>query len=183
MPGPSSDAPLPLMSDDPKQNVAEPIQAEPFNFTKYTGWSSAAGAFAVGLYALLKTLINEAPDPLVALGLLLTVGFFLLAAAIAAGADVLARAYVTARTAPDPKDDTKVLPASLVLAQAIEKQGEEAKIVAMPRIKGVKIQGEPATLLALKIAGKTTEFQVLREGQDEPQWVAPVAVEFLKKKR
>jgi hypothetical protein len=166
------------MADEPKKNVAEPVQAEPFNFTKYTGWSSAAGAFGVGLYALLKTVIDEAPDPLIGLGLLLTIGFFLLAAAIAGGADVLARAYVTARTAPDPKDDTKVRPASLVLAQAMEKRSEEAKIVAMPRIKGVKVQGEHATLLALKIAGETVEFQVLREGQDEPQWVAPVAVDF-----
>jgi hypothetical protein len=165
-------------AEETKQNVAEPVQAEPFNFTKYTGWSSAAGAFAVGLYAALKPVIDEAPDPLIGLGLLLTVGFFLLAAAIAASADVLARAYVTARTTPDPKDDTKVLPASLVLAQAMEKRGEEAKIVAMPRIKGVRVQGEPATLLALKIAGEKTEFQVLRDGQTEPQWVSPVAVEF-----
>ena len=166
------------MGDEPKQNIAEPIQAEPFNFTKFTGWSSAAGTFAVSLYALLKTLIDKAPDPLIGLGLLLTVGFFLLAAAIAAGADVLARAYVTARTTPDSKDDTKVLPASLVLAQAMEKRSEEAKIVAMPLIKGVKVQGEAATLLALKTVGEKVELQVLRSGQTELQWVAPVAVEF-----
>lgn len=165
-----------------QQNVAEPVQAEPFNFTKFTGWSSAAGTFGVGLYALLKTLIDEAPDPLIGLGLLLAVGFFLLAAAIASGADVLARAYVTARTTPDPKDDTKVLPAALALAQAMEKRGEEARIVGMPRIKGVKVQGASATLLALKLTGEKTEFQVLRDGQTEPQWVSPVAVEFPKPK-
>jgi hypothetical protein len=166
------------MPEEPKQNVAEPVQAEPFNFTKYTGWSSAAGAFATGLYALLKTILDQAPDPLIGLGLFLAAGFFLLAAAIAAGADVLARAYVTARTVADPKDDTKILPASLVLAQAMEKRGDEDKIVAMPRMKGVKVRGEPATLLALKSAGEKTEFQVLRNGQDNPEWVAPVAVEL-----
>ena len=164
------------------QNVTEPVQAEPFDLTKYTRWSAAAGTFGVGIYAGLKTVIDEAPDPLIGLGLLLTVGFFLLAAAIAGSADVLARAYVTAQTTPDPKDDAKVLPASLVLAQAMEKRGEEAKIVAMPRIKGVKVQGEPATLLALKIAGEKSEFQVLRTGQAEPQWIAPVAVVFPKRK-
>jgi hypothetical protein len=168
-------------ADEAKQNVAEPVQAEPFNFTKYTGWSSAAGAFGVGLYAALKTVIDEAPDPLIGLGLLITVGLFLLAAAIASGADVLARAYITARTTPDPKDDTKVLPASLVLAQAMEKRSGEPNIVAMPRIKGAKVKGEPATLLALKFTGEKTEFQVLRDGQD-PEWVPPVAVEFPKRK-
>jgi hypothetical protein len=94
---------------------------------------------------------------------------------------VLARAYITARTTPDPKDDTKVLPASLLLAQAMEKRSGEPKIVAMPRIKGFKVKGEPVTLLALKIEGEQTEFQVLRDGQ-EPEWVTPVAVEFPKKK-
>jgi hypothetical protein len=166
------------MNGETKQNVAEPVQAEPFNFTKYTGWTSAAGAFGTGLYALLKTVLDQAPDPLVSLGLFLAVGFFLLAAAIAAGADVLARAYVTARTTPDPNDATKVLPASLVLAQAMEKHGKEDKIVAMPRIKGIKVKGEPAALLALKIAAEKTEFQVLRNGQDSPEWVEPVAVDF-----
>lgn len=170
------------MDSEPKQNVGEPVQAEPFNFTKYTSWSSAAGAFATGLYALVKTVFDQAPDPLIGLGLFLAVGFFLLAASIAAGADVLARAYVTARTTPDPKDETKVLPASLVLAQAMEKHAEEDKIVAMPRIKGVKVKGEPATVLALKLAGEKTEFQVLRNGQDDPEWVAPVAVDFPTKK-
>lgn len=166
------------MAGKPKKNVAEPVQAEPFNFTKYTGWGSAAGAFGVGLYALLKTTIDKAPDPLIGLGLLLTVGFFLLAAAIASGADVLARAYVTARTAPDPADDTKVLPAALVLAQAMEKRGEEAKIVGAPRIKGVKVKGQPAVLLALKVSGEKTEFQVLRTGENDPEWVEPVAVDL-----
>jgi len=166
----------------PNQNIVEPIQAEPLDFTKYTGWSAAAGTAGVGIYAGLKTVIDQAPDPLIGLGLFLTVGFFLLAAAIAGSADVLARAYVTSRTTPDPKDETKVLPVSLVLAQAMEKRSEEAKVVAMPRIKGVKVQGEPATLLALKIAGGTTEFQVLRNEGAEPQWVAPVAVDFPKLK-
>ncbi len=163
---------------DPQQNVSEPVQAEPFNFTKYTGWSSAAGTFAVGLYAALKTILDEAPDPLIGLGIFLAIGFFLLAAAIASGADVLARAYVTARTTPDPEDDKKVLPASLALAKAIEKRGEEDRVIAMPRIKNVKVQGEAATVLALKVAGDKTEFQVLRSGDEQPQWVAPVAVEF-----
>jgi hypothetical protein len=174
---------IPLMADEPKQNVAEPVQAEPFNFTKFTGWSSAAGTVVVAAYASVKAIIHEVPDPLIGLGLLLLVGFFFLAAAIAAGTDVLARAYVTARTTPDPKDDTKVLPASLVLAQAMEKHSEEAKIVAVPRIKGVKVQGKSATLLALKITGEKTEFQALRDGQTEPEWVAPVAVEFPKAKK
>jgi hypothetical protein len=111
---------------------------------------SAAGAFATGLYALLKTVLGQAPDPLIGLGLFLAVGFFLLAAAIAAGADVLARAYVTARTTPDPKDAAKVLPASLVLAQAMEKHAEEGKINGDAKIKGVKVKGEPAMVLALK---------------------------------
>jgi hypothetical protein len=166
------------MADAPKQNVAEPVQSEPFNFTKYTGWSAAAGTFGVGLYTALKEVFDEGPDPLISLGLLLAIGFFLLAAAIAGGADVLARAYVTARTSPDPTDDKKVLPASLVLAQAIEKRSAEPKIVAMPRIKGVKVQGEPATLLALKVAEDETTFHVLPSGKTEPEWVPPIAVEF-----
>ncbi|HEV7483960.1 MAG TPA: hypothetical protein VGO13_12765 [Solirubrobacterales bacterium] len=105
-----------------------------------------------------------------------------MAAAIAAGADVLARAYVTARTTPDPEDDKAVLPAALVLAQTMEKRSEEAKIVAMPRVKGVKVQGEPATLLALKLVGDKMEFLVLQNGQTEPYLGCSVAVEFPKGK-
>jgi hypothetical protein len=74
------------------------------------------------------------------------------------------------------------VPASLVLAEAIEKQGEAPKIISVPPIKKVMVQGGPATLLALKITGDRTEFQVQRAGQDQPQWVDPVAVELGGKK-
>ena len=170
------------MSEEPSKAVKEPVEAVPFNFTKYTGWGSAAGAAAVGIYTALKPILNDGPDPLVTLGLLLAAGAFLLAGAIAAGADVLARAYVTARTVPDPKDANKAVPASAVLAEAIEKKSEEPKIISVPPIKKVKVQGEPATLLALKITGEETKFQVQGAGQDEPQWVDPNAVELGGKK-
>jgi hypothetical protein len=170
------------MAEEPSKAVKEPVESVPFNFTKYTGWGSAAGAAAVGIYTALKPILDEGPDPLVTLGLLLAAGAFLLAGAIAAGADVLARAYVTARTVPDPKDPNKVVPAPLVLAEAIEKKSEEPKVISVPQIKKVRVQGEPATLLALKITGDKTEFQVQRAGQDELQWVDPIAVELGSKK-
>lgn len=170
------------MTEEASKGVKEPVEAVPFNFTKYTGWGSAAGAAAVGIYTALKPILDEGPDPLVTLGLLLAAGAFLLAGAIAAGADVLARAYVTARTVPDPKDANKAVPASVVLAEAIEKKSEEPKIISVPPIKRVRIQGEPATLLALKITGEKTEFQVQRADQDQLLWVDPIAVDLGGKK-
>ena len=161
----------------------EPVESVPFNFTKYTGWGSAAGAAVIALYTALKPILDEGPDPIVTFGLLVAAGFFLLAGAIAAGADVLGRAYVTARTTPDPKDSTKVTPASAALAAAIDKRGEEPKIVSVPPVKGVSVHGDSAVLLALKITGEKTEFQVQRASEDEPEWVEPIAVQFGGKKR
>ena len=156
----------------------EPVQAEPFNFTKYTGIGAATGTALLAGYAAIKKLVDEAPDPQIGLGLLIAAGLFALAMAITAGADVLARAYVTSHTTPDPDDATKTIPASVTLARAMDKGREEPKIISMPRVKGVEIQGRPATLLAMKISGDKTEFQVKRKDQSEPEWVDPVAVEF-----
>jgi hypothetical protein len=156
----------------------QPVQAEPFNFTKYTGIGAAAGTALLAAYTVIKKLLDEAPDPLIGLGLFIAAGLFALAVAITAGADVLARAYVTSHTTADPDDATKAIPASVALARAMDKDREEPKIVSMPRVKGVEVQGQSATLLAMKISGDKTEFQIKRKDQSEPEWVDPVALEF-----
>jgi hypothetical protein len=152
----------------------KPIQAEPLNFTKYTSWGGAAGAAVIALYTPLKAIISGV-DPTVALGLLLAGGLFFLAVALASVGDVLARAYVTARTVADA-DSGKTVPATASLATAIRKQSEEPRQLPVPKIKGAKVQGKPVTVLALELSpnGKT-RFQIVSHNE-EPKWVDAVAV-------
>ena len=157
--------------------MSKPISAEPLNITKYTSWGGAAGAAVLALYTALKATISGL-DPTVALGLLLAGGLFLIAVAIASGADALARAYATAWTIADPNDSSKSIPASESLAQAIQKQNQQPRLVSLPPIHGAKVQEQPAKLLAMRLnPDGTTEFQVVN-GDDKPEWVDPVAVSF-----
>jgi hypothetical protein len=156
----------------------EPVQAEPFNFTKYTSIGSASVAAVIAAYMAIRQVVDDDVDPLVTLGLLVAVGLVALAMAVAAAADVLARSYVTSNTTVDPEDEGKLLPASVVLAEAMKKQGEETKVVAMPHLEGVKVGGRPATLLAMHITKDETQFQVRLKNEAELKLVDPVAVEF-----
>jgi hypothetical protein len=160
----------------------EPVQAEPFNFTKYTSIGSTAAAAVVGAYTVIRQAVDDDVDPLVALGVFLALGLVAIAIAVVAAADVLARSYVASNTMVDPEDEDKLLPASAVLALAMEKQGAEQKIVSVPRIKGTKHGGQPVTLLAMRFTGDKTEFQVQKEGSGDPQWVEPSGVEFPQQK-
>jgi hypothetical protein len=122
----------------------------------------------------LKAIISGV-DPTVTLGLLLAGGLFFLAVALASVGDVLARAYVTARTVADA-DSGRTVPATASLATAIRKQSEEPRQLPVPKIKGAKVQGKPVTVLALELSpnGKT-RFQIVSHNE-EPKWVDAVAV-------
>jgi len=154
----------------------EPTQAEPFNFTKYTSIGAATTTTMVALVAGIREILGKDTNPQVALGIFLAAGLVAIAIAIVAASDVWARAYVTSNTTIDADDEDKLLPASVVLAKAMDKLREEPKFVPLPPIRGAQVQGEPATLLALKITGDKTEFEVQRGGETE--LVPPVAVEF-----
>jgi hypothetical protein len=155
----------------------EPTQAEPLNFTKYTSFGAVAATSAVAVIAGIRELLETDTNPLVALGIFLAAGLVAIAIAIVAASDVWARAYVTSNTMIDPDDEDKLLPASVVLSKAMDKQREDPKIIPLPRIKGTKVQGESATVLAMRVTGEKTEFQIQRAG-GETEWVTPVAVKF-----
>ncbi len=155
----------------------EPTQAEPFNFTKYTSVGAATATSMVALVAGMREILDKDTNPQVALGIFVAAGLVAVAIAIVAASDVWARAYVTSNTMIDPDDENKLLPASVVLAKAMDKQREDPKIVPLPRIKGTQVQGEAATVLAMRITGEKTEFQVQR-ADGETEWVPPVAVKF-----
>lgn len=156
--------------------IKEPTQAEPFNFTKYTSIGAATTTTMVALVAGIREILGKDTNPQVALGIFIAAGLVAVAIAIVAASDVWARAYVTANTTIDPDDEDKLLPASVVLAKAMDKQRSEPKIVPLPRIKGTQVQGEAVTVLALRITPDKTEFEVQQGG--EIKLVPPVAVKF-----
>lgn len=113
----------------------KPVTAPPLNFTKYTGIGSgatgAAGAVIAG-YEVFKK--GELSEP-VLIGALGALGLAIIAVAIAAAGDALARAYVTGRTSEvTVMGGTEVKPGIEVAATKLSEAAKPAFEAAVDKL-------------------------------------------------
>jgi hypothetical protein len=120
---------------------AKPVIAVPLNFTKYTAWfGGAASAIAAALVAVLPQ-FKDVPIP-VEVAMIGVIGAGFIAVAIAAGADVLGRSYVTANpppttpaAAPPPSTPPAMLALPTPLPVTISGSGSGSAVAVAARYK------------------------------------------------
>ncbi len=123
--------------------MAKPITAEPLNFVKYTGIGSGTAGAAAAVIAGYEIFKKGGLSEPVLIGALGALGLAIVAVAIAAAGDALARAYVTAWTS-----EVKVM-GGMEVRPAMEAAVLKLSEAAQPALKAADNLGK-AGAIALK---------------------------------
>jgi hypothetical protein len=142
--------------------MSQPIQAEPLNFTRFTGLFGALAGGAGAVFTPILGAFTDVSDT-VLVGILAATGAAFIALGIAAGADVLARAYATAGPkGTGPEDAEK---------ETEEEDTAEVSFVALPVPLDVKFGNNVGyKAIMVKVLADDKISYLVAKADEQPSW-------------